>query len=353
MHRRDPVAREALARDIAALETMLGHRVLRERRPEEAIERYRSALLFYDGLEQTRAGLVAALLQTEQIDYALSEAQSGLVRHPQSADLLTLQGESLYRLNRLDEALASWRQALAVRPNPDLEHRVSQAERERRTTGEFRTSEAPHFTLQYDGERLSAAMENEILSALEEAYDEFVRTFDHLPEATITVVLYTRQAFRDVTEAPAGVEGLFDGKVRLPMGGLTRLTPGARGVVRHELAHAFIHSKARGSAPRWLHEGIAQWVEPRSARRHGPSLAREAVRRGPEAPVPFSYVASLSQIEYLVQTYGEHELIDLLDRLRAGMGIDAALRETYRLDTQGLNGEWSQWLERSFGEGRR
>jgi hypothetical protein len=263
-----------------------------------------------------------------------------------------LQGEVLYRLNRLDEAVAAWKQSLAARPDPGLERRLAQVENERRRTDQFRTSEAPHFTLQYDGERLSAAMEDALLAALEETYDEYVRAFDHLPDAVITVILYTRQTFQDVTEAPSNVEGLFDGKVRLPMGGLSQLTPSARAVVRHEVAHAFIHSKTRGAAPRWLHEGIAQWLEPRSGRSHGAALAREARQRGPEAPVPFSYPAALSQIEYLVDTYGAHELMDLLERLRDGLGIDAALRETYRCDTRGLDSEWGQWLARSYPGGR-
>ncbi len=353
MHRRDPVARGALARDIAALETLLGHRALSSRRPEQAIERYRSALLYSSEQEHARAGLVAAHLQAEQPEYALSEAHIGLAQSPRNADLLALQGEALYRLNRLDEALASWRQSLQERPDPALDGRIAQVEREQKTSQAFSTSEAPHFTLQYDGERLAPRVEEEILSTLEEAYDEFVRTLDHLPDTVITVILYTRQAFRDVTEAAPNVEGLFDGKVRLPMGGLTRLTPGARAVVRHELAHAFIHSKTRGTAPRWLQEGIAQWLEPRSARGSGAALAREARKRGSDAAVPFSYPAALSQVEYLVETYGAHELVDLLARLRDGIGVDAALRDVYRTDSRGLGGEWAQWLARSHPGGGR
>lgn len=352
MYRRDPVARQAIGVEIATLETVLANRALRERRFEEATERYRSALLYKDDLEPARAGLVACLIQTEQLDYALSEAQVGLSRLPQSADLLALQGEVLYRLNRLDEAVASWKQSLAARPDTGLQQRVAQVENERQRTEQFRTSEAPHFTLQYDGDRLGTAMEDALLTALEETYNEYVRTFDHIPDAVITVILYTRQTFQDITEAPSNVEGLFDGKVRLPMGGLSNLTSSARAVARHEVAHAFIHSKTRGAAPRWLHEGIAQWLEPRSSRSQGPALAREARQRGPEAPVPFSYPAALSQVEYLVDAYGAHGLMDLLQRLHDGMGMDAALRETYRCDTRGLGSEWGQWLARSFPGGR-
>jgi len=349
MHRRDPVARSALAQEISKIETVLGHRALNEQRPEEAIDRYRSALLHFEGQEHARAGLVAALLKTEQVDYALSEALAGVAGHPGSADLHALHGEVLYRLNRLDEATAAWRRSLEIRPDPELRERLARTDLEQQKTGAFRTSEAPHFTLQYDGEKLTPAVEDGIITVLEEGFDEYVRVLDHLPDATITVILYTRQAFRDITEAPSLVEGLFDGKVRLPMGGLSHLTPGARATIRHELAHAFIHSKTRGAAPRWLHEGIAQWLEPRSAGAYGAALAREASRRAPGTAVPFSYPAALSQVEYLVQTYGAHDVVELLTHLREGKNLDIALRETFRVDIPGLQAEWSQWLARTHG----
>ncbi|MEE9218146.1 MAG: hypothetical protein V3U98_03675 [Acidobacteriota bacterium] len=353
MHRRDPVAREALAHEIAKIDAYLGHLALQERRPEEAADLFRSALLYDEALEVARAGLISSLLRAEQLHHALSEAFSAVARHPKSPDLLALEGEVLYRLNRLDETVAAWRQSLAIRDDSTLRERLGKVEHELERTEDFRTTEAPHFTLQYDGGRLEAPMEEAILDALEEGYDEFVRTLDYLPEATITVILYTQQAFRDITRAPSSVEGLFDGKLRLPMGGLSHLTRGARATVRHELAHAFVHSKTRGAAPRWLHEGIAQWLEPRSSKNHLRALARQARERGFDAPVPFSYPAALSQVEYLIDTYNIYDLLDVLERLREGMGIDAALRDTYRFDARGLGTEWAQWLGRNYPERRR
>jgi tetratricopeptide (TPR) repeat protein len=353
MHRRDPVARDALAREIARIDTLLGQIALRESRPEQAINHFRSALLYDDGLEVARVELIVSLLKIEEVHDALSEAFSGVARHPDSADLLTLQGEVLYRLNRLDETVAAWRQALALRPEPGLRERLEQVERELERTESFRTSEAPHFTLQYDGDRLDPDLEEAIVEALEEGYDEFVRTLDHLPEATLTVILYTRQAFQDITEAPTTVGGLFDGKVRLPMGGLSHLSRAARATVRHELAHAFVHGKTRGRTPRWLHEGIAQWLEPRSTGSRAATLAREARRRGLDSEVPFSYANALSQVEYLIDYYGTHELLDVLENLREGMSTDDALRETYRVDTRGLWSEWARWLDRNHPEGGR
>lgn len=353
MHRRDPVARDALAREIANIDAYLGDIAYKEHRLDEAVNHFRSSLLYNDGLEPARVGLVVSLVRTEQLQDALSEAFAGVARHPNSADLLTLEGEVLYRLNRLDETVPAWRQALAIRPDSALQKRLEQVEHELNRTESFRTSEAPHFTLQYDGDRLEADLEESIVEVLEEGYDEFVRKLDHIPDSTITVILYTRQAFRDITRASSNVEGLFDGKMRLPMGGLTHLSRAARATARHELGHAFVHSKTRGRAPRWLHEGIAQWLEPRSSGSRSASLAREARRRGLDAAVPFSYPSSLSQVEYLIDAYGAYELLDLLEHLRNGMGVDTALRESFRVDTRGLGSEWAHWLDRNHPEGGR
>ncbi len=353
MHRRDPVAREALAHEIAKIDTYLGDVALRAHQPGEAASHFRSALVYDEAHETARVGLIVSLLQTEQLRDALSEAFSGVAQHPDSADLLTLEGEVLYRLNRLDETVPAWRQALALRPDPALQERLEQVERELNHTESYRTSEAPHFTLQYDGDRLDPNLEEAIVDTLEEGYDEFVRTLDHIPDATVTVILYTRQEFRAITDASSNVKGLFDGKVRLPMGGLTYLNRAARATVRHELVHAFLHFKTRGRTPRWLHEGIAQWLEPRSSGSREISLAREARRRGLDAPVPFTYPNALSQVEYLIDYYGTHELLDLLEHLRDGLSVNAALRDTYRFDVAGLGSEWARWLDRKHPEGGR
>ena len=207
MHRRDPVAREALAREIAKIDTYLGDVALRAHQPTEAAGHFRSALVYDETHETARVGLIVSLLQTEQLQDALSQAFSGVAQHPDSADLLTLEGEVLYRLNRLDETVPAWRQALALRPDSALQERFEQVKRELNRTESYRTSEASHFTLQYDGERLDPDIEEAIVDTLEEGYDEFLRTLDHIPDATITVILYTRQEFRAITDAPSNVKG--------------------------------------------------------------------------------------------------------------------------------------------------
>ena len=45
-------------------------------------------------------------------------------------------------------------------------------------------------------------------------------------------------------------------------------------VLKHELAHSFINQVSHARCPQWLHEGIAQLIEPKSLGSNGRPLAR-------------------------------------------------------------------------------
>ena len=75
--------------------------------------------------------------------------------------------------------------------------------------------------------------------------------------------LYTGQAFFDVTQAPSWTGAVNDGKLRIPIEGVGSITPELAHVLKHELAHSFINQISAGRCPQWLHEGIAQALEPK------------------------------------------------------------------------------------------
>jgi hypothetical protein len=58
---------------------------------------------------------------------------------------------------------------------------------------------------------------------------------------------------------PDWAGGSYDGKIRIPVGGLTIIqeAAGLLGILVHEMAHAFLHRMAPQGLPLWFNEGIA------------------------------------------------------------------------------------------------
>ncbi|HZN03851.1 MAG TPA: tetratricopeptide repeat protein [Candidatus Polarisedimenticolia bacterium] len=343
----EPLARDENRRQIVALLDRMGERALSERKPEEARRRFTEAAGYDPADLRARRGLGAALLMLDRTAEARTTIERALLDAPQDADLNYLLGEAFERLGRADQALAALEKAYAARPTPTLRDRIATLKRQHGVDGAYRRSEAARFTLTYDGARTSPQLEAEILAFLEGQYPELALLFDYSPAESIAVILYPEQDFYAATAANRDVAGLYDGKVRVPSGGLRRLDPGAREVLRHELAHAFIAGKSRGACPRWLHEGLAQWVE---GRRPGPAgetrLAREYRAEPSRWGTLFDYDSALSFVAYLLAQHGQTALNDVLAVMGRGLTAEAAFVEVLRDPLPTLRTAWGDELVR-------
>ncbi len=108
---------------------------------------------------------------------------------------------------------------------------------------------------------------------LETEFDEISSTLDYVPPEPIGVVLYTNQTFVDITRAPGWVGALNDGRMRIPVEGLTSVTDDLARVLKHELTHSFVGQKTGGHCPVWLQEGIAQYMEGKRSRTNAGALS--------------------------------------------------------------------------------
>ena len=191
-----------------------------------------------------------------------------------------------------------------------------------------------------------------LTDVLEDRFRDLTRIYRHAPSQPITVLLYPRQAFRDVTQAGNEVAGLYDGKIRVPMGGLKKLDPEAQRVLTHELTHAIVASKTRGNCPRWLQEGLAQMAEPRTLRRSEVSALSRTVRADSAATWPdvaFTYAAALSFTRFLEARRGFDLVVGLLGRLGDGDTQDAALTGLYSATFAELAANWAESLQAESG----
>src|ERR1700751_2044224 len=306
----------------------------------------------------------AVLVRTGNASQAVTYAQRAVRSAPESPDAHTMLGYALFASDHTKEAIVSWKRSLELRPDSAVQRFLSKAEREQNAESEFSQGESVHFPLHYEGHQTSESLRAQILQALESDYDDLVRDLGNPPRDNILVTLYTEQAFFDVTHAPTWSGAMNDGKLRIPISGLSSLTPELAHVLKHELAHSIITQLSAGRCPPWLHEGIAQYVEPRSLGGDGHQLARLFKSQhniplnvlegsflqfsGAQAYV--AYAESLAAVSYINDSYGMSDIQRILQRISQGSSTEAALRATIHSDYGQLESDLTRYLTDKYGE---
>ena len=305
----------------------------------------------------------ALLLRTGNAAQALPYAQHAARSAPDSPDAHAMLGYAQFASDRTKDAIASWKRSLELRPDPAVQRLLAKAQREQSTESDFNQNETSHFVLHYEGEQTSDALRRQILAALEADYDDLARDLGTPPRDNILVTLYTNTAFFDVTHAPAWAGAINDGKLRIPVSGLTSVTPELARVLKHELAHSFIASLASGRCPAWLNEGIAQFLEPRNLGSDGHPLAllfkaqqeiplnllEGGFSRFSEVKASIAYAESLAAVSYINDSYGMSDVQRVLARLSQGSSAEAALRATIHSDYGQFESDLGRYLADKYG----
>jgi tetratricopeptide (TPR) repeat protein len=342
-----PLTRAENTRQLVALLNQLGAQAHRSRDFDEALARFREALGHDPHNATAQLGLAATYFSQDRDVYARTTLEQAVLEHPDHPDLHALLGDVYYSQERPEDALAAWEKANLLRPSPSLKERIDKLRREHSIDSDYRRSEAVHFTLKYDGERAGPDLGSQILTYLEEQFSVLQSRFSHYPQQPIIVIVYPQRQFYEATQAEANVAGLYDGKIRVPIGGLPQITAEARQVLVHELAHAFIAGKSRGTAPRWLHEGLAQQIEGRiTPAAAGASLAREYRSLVDKSGwgQKFTYASALSFVEFLLEREGFNRLVDVLAAMGAGATPEAAFEQVTRYSLGELREAWGEAL---------
>jgi len=330
---------------------------------KQARQYFESALRFRAESPTILIYYSAVLVRTGNASQAVVSAQRAVSAAPTSADAYTMLGYAQFASDHTKEAVASWKRSLQLRPDSAVQQLLSKAEREQNTEANFSEGESSHFTLHYEGKQTSEAFREQILSTLESDYDDLVRDLGSPPRDNILVTLYTEQAFFDVTQAPSWSGAVNDGKLRIPINGLSSMTPALAHVLKHELAHSFITQISGGRCPIWLHEGIAQFLEPKNLSGEGHQLsmlfstqheiplnALEGSFMGFSGPQAYeAYAESLAAVSYINDTYGMSDIQSILQRIGQGNSAEAALRATIHSDYGQLESDLGRYLADRYG----
>ena len=230
-------------------------------RPGEAERLFDEALKTAPGDPGLLVGAAAAAQLGGRSDAARIHLLNALARDPKFTPASLMLGQVLYGAGDLAGAISIYEQALRYAPNhPQLTRRLERWQQEASLHGRFDQRFGAHFTVLFEGPA-EAALAARAVEVLEKAYWRIGTALYAYPPDVVTVVLYTREQFRDVTQSPAWAGGAFDGRIRVPVHGALQNMAEFERVLAHELTHAFVRSIAGTSVPQWLDEGLAIYFE--------------------------------------------------------------------------------------------
>lgn len=334
----------------------------RKGNPEAAIEKYRHALIFApDDLALTLA-LAYLLVKQNHHGEAIELLLPAAERFPRSPDIPLLLGSAYYASEELPRAIDQWKKALAIEDNPRLRETLAKVEQERNVVSLYQEARSEHFLLRYEGRDVKE-LADEILKALEATFRDLQRDLDFYPRETIVVVLYPNQAFRDIARSPSWVGAMNDGKIRMPVSGLTKVTVELARVLKHELTHSFVRQAAVGRCPVWFNEGLAQLEEGATTAGHGSQLARALIdgrvpplagletsfMNMPEDQVGLAYGKSLAALEYLRETYGLDKIRRLLKLMASNPSFSSLLQQELQVTYQDFEQAVATYLVKRYG----
>jgi hypothetical protein len=265
-------------------------------------------------------------------------------------------GEAHYYQEDLAAAIRELEKAVAVDPHPATRDLLERARRDQRVASHFGRVELPHFLIRYDETRM-AAPGRIAAEELERSYQALSAELGFEPEERIAVILYARDEYL----AAGGIHdsgGMFDGKIRITARDAASNENWIPRILRHEMAHAFVRSRAPAGVPKWLNEGIAEYA---SGTRSEELVAR--LRSPPGAPalelclleerceLDTFYPAAASAVDYLVRFRGTEGLRDVLDGIAGGSSADTALGAAFGKPERELVREWEAYFLRRLARG--
>jgi hypothetical protein len=152
--------------------------------------------------------------------------------------------------------------------------------------------------------------------------------------------------------------GAFDGRIKIPAGGVTKRRPSLKRRSFTNTHVALVKRISKGS-PEWLNEGLAQYEEGRDISGYADYLKNVAstgkVRlkhlegsfMGLDTQsASLAYLISLSATSYIIRDFGVFSVKRLLEKLGEGMTMDEAVQASLYLSYEELEKSWLDSLRR-------
>jgi tetratricopeptide (TPR) repeat protein len=339
---------------------------------EHALSDERTALTYAPDEPALLMNVAYIYLRRNEYKQALDYLERAKRFAPDNPDVAKLAGWAYHGLNQLDKAITEWKHALALHPDKELQAALEEALRDKKEEESYKENESSHFKLRYNG-AAEPALARDVLRTLETHFSAIESELNYTPPESIGVVLYTEEAFTDITRAPSWAGALYDGRIRVPVQGLTAVDAELSRSLKHELTHSFVAQKTRSAcmglaascsnrAPTWIQEGLAQWMEGFRSGEDAAALVQiydegHAVPLGrlestwvrlDRQTAHYAYAWALANMEYIVKTDGMSDIERILDRIGSGMATEQALREVLHSDYSDLMHSTVAYLRKNY-----
>ncbi|MBI2817088.1 MAG: hypothetical protein HYX72_09130 [Acidobacteria bacterium] len=279
---------------------------------------------------------------------------------PDAPDVLVLLGYAYYFIEGPEKANRYWKRANSLHPDPRLQELIAETDQEEQIEGKFTQAQSNHFILSREGSEISESFSRQILETLEQHYRDLEAALDFSPREPLTVILYPAQQFADVTRSPSWVGALNDGKVRVPVQGLSSMTTELSRVLKHEMVHSFVHRQVQGRCPTWFNEGLAQVesgedpaVPPATLAKLYASSRHIPLERLESSFMQFdsitaavAYAESQAAVAMIRDKEGAYQLTEMLKSLAAGRSMTETLRRLFRTSYEEMDENVGAYLRR-------
>ena len=187
---------EKIKHDLADTLQALGQRQLKQKRYDQAAESFDQARALYPDYPGFGTLRGIALYLGKRYDEAAYELERTRQLTGDTVDILYFLGRVRYDTGDLNAALDAWDRALVLDPeNKQVREIAEKARREMAVEAKMGKGYRSMFVISYDEGSMSD-LADDVLKALESAYNRVGSDLSHYPSVRIPVILYTRTDYR-------------------------------------------------------------------------------------------------------------------------------------------------------------
>ena len=293
--------------------------------------------------------------QKNEYDLARATLKDSIAQDRKNVFAYELMGDIDDREEKLADALANYQIAYNLQPTPALKRKMGKLSKESKMEKGFSTYREEHFIIKYHDEE-TPYEGFELRELLRTTYREISKDFSFYFNNKVTVLLYDEAEFKNISNSPHWVGGLYDGKVRMPASKRGYAERDLEALTAHEVTHAFVAAMSSSQAPPWINEGLAQYEE-NKIRKLDMLVFDSAIKTRALLPlhqlmrqnledmkdpllVNLFYRQSFQFVNYLIDRYGMFRVKKILGEFAKGKDSEEALHEVLRASPDRIEREW-------------